>query len=283
VIVATLLGEKYVELALQCLGSMHRLSREPLTFRLHEDGTLTSASEARLRDRLPVHSVVRKEDADSAMRTALEAYPACRRFRDRFHYGIKLFDLPVLHPGEDVAFADCDVFFLRPYSGLFRFPNDSTSCLFMQDSQNAYSLRPWHMLGRRAIHLPRCLNGGLFYYRKAAFDLALLEDVIGRDYSVYAKSFWLEQTCFGAMAMAKPSAFWSATQIIVPTGPQALTGDLVAAHLTSSVRGLLSEAISRQIIHAAPVAIVTEAMRELSCGGFLVSEVRRSFRRRFAA
>ncbi len=47
--VATLLGEKYVKLALQCLGSMHAMSRDPLHFRIHDEGTLTAESERRLR------------------------------------------------------------------------------------------------------------------------------------------------------------------------------------------------------------------------------------------
>ncbi len=76
-----------------------------------------------------------------------------------------------------------DVLFLKPFSGLFRLPDDRITCLFMQDSQNSYSLRPWHMVGRWGIRLPKRLNGGVFSYLKSSFNLPLLEDIISRGLS----------------------------------------------------------------------------------------------------
>jgi hypothetical protein len=89
--------------------------------------------------------VVRSE-ADQRVADLLTRRPALRAFRQANPLALELIDIPLL-AGGDLAYCDSDVLFLRPFTGLFRFPGADVGAVFMSDRQNAYSVRYSRALG----------------------------------------------------------------------------------------------------------------------------------------
>ena len=135
VTVATLVGHRDAAMAVICLGSLVDCCRQPLRFRVHDDGSLDAADKAQLAARLGAVEFMDRAAADAAMASRLAKYPFCQRMRARHILGLKLFDVPLLSGQKEIAFCDSDILFLRPFDGLFTWPDDETGCLFMQDWQ----------------------------------------------------------------------------------------------------------------------------------------------------
>ena len=265
-----------------CLGSLVRHSREPVRFLIHEDGSLTDEDREQLSSQLPVYGFISKKQADVFVKEQLSNYPYCAQFRRRYVYGMKLFDAPLLADGDDFVFCDTDIFFLRPFTNLFAWPDNRTGCLFMQDYQNAYSFRPWHLAFQRRFQMPPKLNCGLFQFRRRHHDLDFLEWFLERYQRLFtARHHWVEQTCWGALAMSCNGQFWSEEQIRVIQGEACLTGDLVGAHFVTPVRGLLPEAAARSRPEAEPVLVRTEPMRRLSALALWNEQSRQTLHRKF--
>lgn len=251
-------------MAVTCLGSLADASADPVIFRIHDDGTLLDGDKAGLASRLPDCTFVDRRAADQEMEARLRNHPACRAFRARQIYGLKLFDVPLLSRGEAIAFCDSDVLFLRPFRGLFELPDPDCGCLFMQDWQEAYALRPWHLAPLGEVRLPRKLNCGLFYLRLSSYDLDFIEWVIARDYEVFSRLPWLEQTCWGALALRSGGRYWDSEQICVVRSMKSLSDATIGAHFTSSVRGLLAGAENKVRRDLAPVTVQIAPMRRLN-------------------
>jgi len=248
-----------------CLGSLAKHSRDPVRFRFHDDGTLTDEDREQLFGQLPVHSFVSRKEANVIVKERLSLYPYCAQFRRRYIYGLKLFDAPLLAVGDDLAFCDTDILFLRPFSHLFAWPDEDTGCLFMQDYQNAYAFRPWHLALQRKLKMPQKLNCGLFYFRKQHYDLDFIEWLLALYHKLFAvRHHWVEQTCWGALALNGNGHFWSEEQVRVIRGESCLTEDLIAAHFVTPVRGLLTMAAARDHSDCEPLPFLTEPMRRLN-------------------
>ena len=138
-------------MALVCLESLLRCSAEPLALRLHDDGTLRREDLDRLEERLGRFALVSRAEADEAVAGVLARRPALAAFRRENPLARKLIDA-VLLAGEELAYCDTDVLFLRRFAGLFRLP-PAAGALFMSDRQNAYSVRSWHLLARPRLAL----------------------------------------------------------------------------------------------------------------------------------
>ncbi len=267
-------------MAVTCLGSLADACADPVAFRIHDDGTLVDEDKARLVSRLPDCTFVHRGVADEEMDSRLRRYPACRGFRARQIYGLKLFDVPLLSSGKAVAFCDSDVLFLRPFLGLFEFPDSDCGSLFMQDWQEAYALRPWHLTPFGQLSVPRRLNCGLFYLRLSTYDLDFIEWVIARGYKVFSRLSWLEQTCWGALALRSGGRYWDSRQVCVVRSMDSLSDTTVGAHFTSSVRGLLVDAVDYVRRDLAPVPLQVTPMRRLSAARLAGDQISRFIRTR---
>lgn len=273
VIVSTLICHRDMETGLACLGSLAKHSAEPIRFDIHEDGTLTGEDMERLSGQLPVRRFISRKEADPQIEELLSRYPQCQSFRRRYVYGLKLFDAPLLGAGEDLAFCDTDIFFLRPFSHLFGWPDESTGCLFMQDYQNAYAFRPWHLLAEPRLALPPKLNCGLFRFRRRHYDLDFIEWLLGRYERLFTvRHHWVEQTCWGAMTAGINGRFWDVQQLCVVRGEACLTDELIGAHLVTPVRGLLPMAAARNPTGCAQVPVRSEPMPRLRASDLLVEQ-----------
>jgi hypothetical protein len=241
--VATLLGHAHVEMALACLGSLLRYSADPLRLRVHDDGTLTAGDRERLRAGLGDPEIVPRAEADDRVEGLLAGRPALRAFRQRNPLALKLIDAPLL-AGEDLAYCDSDVLFLRPFAGLFRFPAPETGAVFMADRQNAYSVRSWHLLKHRRLALPCRVNTGVLHFRTRSFDPDLLEWYLARPEFGFAP-VWAEQTAWALLGQRAGCRLWDSRQIRLPEPGQEEPGEAVAIHFVSPLRSLLPRVLER--------------------------------------
>jgi hypothetical protein len=273
-VIRSLLCHRDVDMAIACLGSLLRFSRDPLQFVLHEDGTLTRADADRLSQAFPGLRVVFRSAADAIVNERLARYPYCSQYRKSQAFALKLLDAPLLSEG-DLAFCDSDILFFRPFRDLFRWPDQDTSMIFMSDCREAYSVRPWDLIGRDRIRLPSRVNSGLFVLRQTAYDLDFMEWCLGRA-EFRQLSIWIEQTCWAALASRVTSRQWDERQVAVMRPGLDLEGK-VAVHFTSRVRSFLPGAIAaaqRAVVRGDPVVVRTEAAQACSPLALTGSQIR---------
>ncbi len=237
-VVRSLVCHAAVEMAVVGLASLARHSDRPLAFLLHDDGSLQADDFDRLRTALGARFVTRQE-ADDTVIPRLRRYPAAERYRRRSPFGLKLIDLPLMTDG-DLVYSDTDVFAFRPFSGLFNPTYPGSTMVFMSDVQNAYALRPWHLIGRDATPLPVGVNTGLMFVRAGCHDLEFVERMLSRDYEVYHRiPGWVEQTCWAALGGRMGCRLYDASQVRVVRSAECLSDSrLVIGHFTSTVRWL---------------------------------------------
>jgi len=223
-------------MAILCLGSLLRHSAEALTLRLHDDGTLTEEDRERLAAQLRAPEIVHRSEADERAAAFLARHPALRELRRANVMALKLIDT-VMYAGEELAYCDSDILFLRPFTGLY--DGTGAGALFMSDRQNAYSLRSWHLLRHPELRLPLRANAGLMGFRTAGFDLDFLDWYVARPEFQFSP-VWMEQTAWGLLAMRVGCRVIDPKQVAIPEPGRAACEDgRVALHFTSTVRSLL--------------------------------------------
>jgi hypothetical protein len=241
--VVALICHAHVEMALSCLGSLLQCSAEPLRLRLHDDGTLTSEDCGRLAEGLAGLELVPREEADALVEETLAGRPALLAFRRDNPLALKLLDAPLLSAGGELAYCDSDILFLRPFSGLFRFPGPETGAVFMSDRQSAYSVRSWHLLRDRRLALPCRVNTGIVLFRTRFFDPDLLEWYLTRPEFRFAP-VWAEQTAWALLGARSGCRLWDPRLIRLPRSEEESQG-AVALHFVSPLRHLLPRFLER--------------------------------------
>jgi hypothetical protein len=207
--------------------------------RLHDDGTLAADDVERLAAELRDPEIVPRAEADERASAFLARHPALRELRRRNVLALKLIDT-VMYSGEELAFCDTDVLFLRPFTGLFeQLRETGAGAVFMSDWQNAYSLRSWHLFRHSVLRLPLRANTGLMAFRTAGYDLDLLEWYVARQEFQFCP-VWMEQTAWVLLGMREECRIFEPEQIAIPRPGAAPRADRrVALHFTSTVRDLL--------------------------------------------
>lgn len=242
--VRTLIGRQQLETGLKCLPSLIAFSAEPLRLLIHDDGTLSQADYERLTAALPGATLVKRVEADAQIEPLLARYPNCRDYRRRHALGLKLIDM-ALFETEELAYCDSDILFLKPYSGLFQWPDRGAAAIFMQDIQDAYSLHPWHLYPFGKLRIPQKINSGLILFRTSVYDLDFIEWLLGqkRLARVFKKrAHWIEQTCWAALGWRVGCYVWSASQFMIATpGMEGLSDATVGIHFVAAARGKLDD------------------------------------------
>jgi hypothetical protein len=272
-----------VAMGIQCLSSLAR-TVSGIRLIVHDDGTLTADDIAMLRQALPVQAIISRRDADEIMAQALRSHPACRRARAENVLMLKLFDVALTRV-DDIRYCDADIFFVRPAPKLFDAP-DSLRAVFMQDTDQAYSVRPWHLLPGNGLRLPSYLNSGLFVFSRSAFDLDYLEWLFSRENLQRTFAYiacWAEQTCWAALAFRAGCGFWDPQRVAVVNGAWALEERTVAAHFVSSWRSRLAQVLdqvaSQNLANNAPAAVSVIAASECNFVTLAKSQLLRRVRR----
>ena len=284
--VATLLGHAQVEMAILCLGSLLRHSAQPLRLQVHDDGTLSPEDRDRLALALGEPRTISRAEAEDRLAGELARRPATRAFRRANPLGLKLVDTVLLAASEELAFCDSDILFLRPFSHLYRFPAPSAGAVFMSDSQNAYSVRSWHLLRHRRLRLPCQVNSGIVHFRTAAYDPDRVEWFLGRQELGFAP-VWTEQTCWAWLGQSAGCWLLDPAQVRFPRPEAGPDEEAVALHFVSPLRGLLqrydaperSQHAGRGLPAGPPVVLDRRPARRCGAVRLLATEVRRRWRR----
>ncbi len=277
--VASLLGHTQVDTAIACLGSLLAYSADSIRLRLHDDGSLTEGDRERLSRALGDVVYVGRPEADDRVANLLSRRPALAAYREESPLALKLVDTVLFAEGDTLSYCDSDVLFLRPFSGLFRFPAPETEACFMRDSQNAYSLRSWQLATERRLRLPTRVNTGIVHVRVRRFDPDLLEWYLSRPEYRFAPP-WVEQTAWAVLVGIRPCRLFDPRQIAFPGATTASPGT-VALHFVSPLRARLGEALAhaRDRRGEAPIAIRSAPAHRLSALDLAATEARRALRR----
>jgi hypothetical protein len=274
-----MMGHQHIGLGARCLGSLAKFSQEPVHVIVHEDGSVTEEDKEEFLARVPDSSFVMKKDADPQMNDFLDRYPACKHLRDTLVSGLKIFDIQVLGSDENSAYTDCDILFLKPFAGLFQMPPDpNAGGVFMRDRIQAYCVRSTQLLLTPGLKLADRLNGGLLYFRRAAFDWDLVEWFLTHN-QFKVHPYWKEQTAWSVLAAATQSWMWSEKQVRVIASERDFDDDLVVAHFVSNYRSLLDKAPANASSAAFPTKIVSVPGGECTSLKLLLDELKRKGQR----
>ncbi|MFH1402765.1 MAG: hypothetical protein ABIH11_00675 [Candidatus Altiarchaeota archaeon] len=196
--VHTLICHKHVNVGLKCLDSLLRFSQDPLKLVIHDDGTLTDKDAEEVKSKLDNAMLIRRDEADEKVKPMLANHPHCMKLREVNPLSLKLMDGPLLSNG-DYAYCDADVLFTRPFTGLFKWPDEKTSMVFMKDSIDSYVLKLRHVIGSGRMRILSKINTGLIFVRRGGYSLDALENIVQKlDYR-QGHQFY-EQTCWALMA-----------------------------------------------------------------------------------
>jgi hypothetical protein len=271
--VATLLGHRQTAYGRGCLATLARTSPLPVRFEVHSDGSLDDGDREALEALGDVRFVDPAEAAERVF-ALLARHPRCGEMRRTNVLARKLFDVVLLGEGPDLAYCDADVLFLRPWQGLFDRPQ-GTDAVFQADVQEAYSVRSWHLLGSPRLRLRRRVNTGLVLFRRAAFDLDLVEWFLARP-GWQRTPPWLEQTAWALVAGRVPCALFDPQDVSLAGTP---ARDPVAVHYVSARRGGLAGALESWRDRCAEERVAVRTSSAGLCGplDLFASELRRRF------
>jgi hypothetical protein len=256
--VRTLIGHRQIDVGLICLASLLKKSAESLRLAIHDDGTLTPEDCDRLSAAFPGSVVISRPEADESVQPLLSRYPQCSAYRRRHPLALKLIDLALVGDG-DLAYCDTDVLFLKRFSHLFDWPDSATSAVFMQDGQEAYSLRPWHMFPFGKIRVPGRINSGLILFRTANYDLEFVEWLLARPElkRVFRKRpYWIEQTCWAALAWRVGCRVWRPEQFMLANSKMlGVSPETVGIHFVAAYRSKLQDFLACQSVEDGQAAV----------------------------
>lgn len=241
--VRTLVGQRVLPLFLHCWPTAVACSVEPFETVVHDDGTLGAADIARITAAVPRCRVLPRHEADGVMAERLRRHEHARAFRAQSVWGLKLLDV-ALGEGGDCYYMDCDLRFFRPFSGLFRRNALAGRAVFLRDTVwLAYSVRPWHLLGRPPLQLVEGINTGLTLIDPAVYDLDFVDWFLGHP-EWRALPGWTEPTCWAALAARLPSHVIDPRQVTNLYPSARVTDATIGAHFLSSYRQLFQSALA---------------------------------------
>jgi hypothetical protein len=205
-----------------------------------DDGTLTAADRERLQEVDTALSILGRVEADDLCVSKLMKYPTCLRFRAANILFRKLFDLP-LATAEDLYYVDSDIYFLKPFAGLFSLSASQQDALFMDNGRESYSARPWHLLRPKGLKLASRVNTGIICLRTGCLDLDYLEYFLKRWGHGLERHhlWWAEQTCWAAIAQRLRAYMCDSIQIAVMHPALQISEATCAVHFVSTYRSSL--------------------------------------------
>lgn len=231
----TLLCHRDVSLAIKCLRSAVLFSADPVQVVIHDDGSLTSADRDLLAEKLPGSRIFDRGIANEVMAEKLKRHPNALAFRQGSVWGLKLLDVVLAEPGL-CFYIDSDICFFRPFSGLFVESATINRCVFLRDTVwHAYSIRPFHLLGRRRLTVASGINSGLTLIDYNVFDLDYVDWFLAQsDWRVIPA--WTEPTCWAALALRASGHAVDPEQITNLYPSATLSDKTIGAHFLSSYR-----------------------------------------------
>jgi hypothetical protein len=170
---------------------------------LHDDGTLTDADVAEIRGNFPDARIIRRSEADAAMRDALAESPHCRENREKHPWFLKVFDTRHFAPHQHYIVIDSDIVFFRSPCFVMEWMNDRPETFwFMEDTKEKYSSDREGIEAVMGFPLWPRVNSGLDLMFRPGVDLALAERFLERCVPLAREYHFLEQTFFAVAGSA---------------------------------------------------------------------------------
>ncbi|MBC8142440.1 MAG: hypothetical protein H7Y38_13480 [Armatimonadetes bacterium] len=289
-LVHSMIGHSTMGVTRKCLPTLVRYSRDPVQIIIHDDGSLTPDDCVQLRDILPIHSIILREQSNADATAFLRNHPKCLSFRQTTVFGMKLFDPSFYEPSNTIAYCDSDIFFMRPFTGLFTMPSPDIRAVFMKDVWDGYALSPQRVKPLGKLDMPRCSNAGLMLVAKHCVDLDRIEALLSDATLVHdfaQTPLWSEQTTYAILAGSTQSLNFDEQQIVMAQdGLEALVSEeCVGIHFVSTYRNLLDSYIEKDAARRElpPVAIRHDKTVPASGVRMFAEKAQRAIARRFAS
>jgi hypothetical protein len=278
-VICSLVCHRHVDMAIICLGSIARLCEEPVSFRIHDDGTLTEEDCDRLSIVGSVDFVHRRQ-ADELMGSLLKNMPNCLALREELPLALKLLDTILLAPSDEYAFVDSDVLFLKRFANPFRCGLYPSRVAFMRDREHSYCLRSWNAASSTCPRLPAKVNTGIVVFDRSQFDLEFVEWFLSQPFSKAIPPM-REQTAWAFLGKKRDCQVFDESQIRVMRENESDCG-LVAGHFTAKTRHLLPQyrVLSEDAdLEAQPIRIQTKPCGTCTAIDIAWYEIRRAWQK----
>ncbi|MGO9336314.1 MAG: hypothetical protein ACLPY1_02280 [Terracidiphilus sp.] len=237
--VSTLICHNNVQTGVQCLKSV--AANCGVRLHIFDDGTLSGDDTAILMDALPTAIVVPYKNYADPVLDHIRTKPACQQFWKGSVFRAKTFAIPLMS-NNDIRYIDSDILFFRPCPSAFNRPFYECDAIFMKDITEAYSVRPWHLMGPRPLRLCSSLNSGFILMAKERYDLDFLEWILSRYSGAFARfPPWAEQTIWSALAVRCATKLICSDSMLLMRPGVEITSSAVAGHFVSTYRHLLKD------------------------------------------
>lgn len=276
--IVTLVCERDVPLAQECLGSLEKHSSLPIAFHFFEDGTLSPAGLDALQATFPRATFTRRTELDERAGEFLRERPQCRRHRQVNPTMLKVLDLPAWFADDAFLFCDADVLFLRPFSLGHYLTKAQSHFVFMQDRKEAYSARIFRLALDPQLAMPSRLNSGLMSIPPHRHDLDFVEWFLSQG-ELCAFPQVVEQTIWAAMTRNRDVLFFDPAQVVCASRATRVTSETVAIHFPSHFK--LQMPRYRTVVAGArePAELRLVRPRRLGMRAVLVNGLRNRFGR----
>lgn len=204
--VHALLSESSWAIGVLAVSSFCFFSRRRWPVFVHEDGSLTERTAARIAALRPAWRIVRRTEADARVNEELGNRPRLKALRARHPLAVKLLDPHVFAPGRRYIFIDSDcLFFARP-EFVLRWADETRGedCWFCREYEGvyAYSMPMEALRNATGCDVLQRVNTGIGLWNKGAMSLDRLEAFL-RSVSEFPmtrqQDWYIEQTMSAVM------------------------------------------------------------------------------------
>lgn len=232
-IVRTLTCKRDLDMAIVSYKSFLRNNSESAKLIVHTDGSLSCEDIDRLYKSVQDIEIVDRRDTDELVKEVLRKYPNCLKYRDLHPLSNKILDIPILE-SSCVKFIDCDILFIKPFSGLFSYDKASR---FSLEDDCGYSGRLIELKKTTSNTIPEGCNTGIFQMDKEKLDLDYIEWFLSNTKLCRFVSM-VEQTLFAILMGTEGSVTYSDQQISTSKKHVKLTKNTVAIHFMYGLKTL---------------------------------------------
>lgn len=272
----SLVCERDISLARECLGSFVEHCSEPLEVTLFEDGSLSVPGRESLLRAIPGAALIGRAELDARSEPLLSRRPHCREHRRVNATMLKVLDIPAWFADEPFLFCDSDVLFLR------RFRLDSYRdrarghFVFMRDRKEAYSARIPHLVLKHRLRMPSRLNSGLMSVPPGRYDPDYVEWFLAQeDFRAFPQV--VEQTAWAGMTRNERVLFFDPAQIACASSETVRTPATVAIHFPSHFKAQLPRFRAGAAAPEAPIDLRLVQPRALGLTAMLANAWRNRF------
>ena len=235
-VVRSLTCKRDFKMAVTSYNSFLSNCQQSVKLIVHTDGSLSKDDINILYDSVPNVNVIDRKDQEEYVKDYLSKYPKCLKLRNETPLSNKILDIPILEK-HCVRFIDCDILFLRPFSGLFS--NDASSRFCLEDDTGC-SGRLIDMIKASSNKILEGCNVGIFQMNKDLFDIDYIEWFLSND-KLCVFPGMLDQTLYSIFMGSGNSQYYKYEQISTSQKKITISQDTIALHFMNDLKKLFFE------------------------------------------